>query len=837
MSDPVSRLNAALEGRYVIERELGEGGMATVYLADDLNHQRKVALKVLKPELAAVVGAERFLSEIRVTANLNHPHILPLHDSGEADSFLYYVMPYIEGESLRDRLDREKQLPVDEAVRIATEVADALQAAHEQGVIHRDIKPANILLSRGRPLVADFGIALAVGAAGGSRLTETGLSVGTPYYMSPEQATGDQGLGPPSDTYALACVLYEMLIGDPPYAGSTAQAVLGQIIAGEPVSAADKHRSVPSNVDAAIRKALEKLPADRFSGASDFAAALGDPLYRHGGGARSPDVPAGPWKRLSIVTTTLTAAAVAVALWGWLRPPPLTHPVRFAIPVPGGFEGSEGGEPPPLAISADGRVIVYGESGLLMRRALDQESAQPLVGTEGATSPFLSPDGAWVGFFQNGEFRRMPSEGGVITQIGNTVVSDVWGADWGQDGFLFYGRAEQGMWRLPVGGGAPEPITTLAEHPDENIHTWPQSLGGGSLLLFSAIGTSGKWHDSKVVLKDLTTGDRYTVIEGGAFGHYVPSGYVVYVDEDGTILAVPFDLGARSTTGEAFPVESGVRVGQWGGGAFFAVSDAGVLAFVRGNAWERHLHYWFDRTGRRLSQLGPPMTGAWGLEIEPGGRRVATSLPNNVNDDIHLLEEGMVTPRRLTFGAASEGWPAWSPDGARIAWQSDAGEGHGQRLWTTEVDAAGDPEILYESENSLYPRSWSPDGRWLALSEGSRDSGQDVYVVALNDPGTRIPIHATPSDEWDPQFSPDGDWLAYESNEGGTFQVYVVSFPDVGDPQRVSLVGGRAPHWASSGRRAVFLARLDPDGCDGAYGVQVRRRGHPAPLCRVRRIR
>ncbi len=207
MSDPVARLNAALEGRYTIERELGEGGMATVYLADDIKHERKVALKVLKPELAALVGAERFLAEIKTTANLQHPHILPLFDSGEADGFLFYVMPYVEGETLRDRIDREKQLPVDEAVGLASKIAGALQHAHEHGVIHRDIKPGNILIQGGEPVVADFGIALAVGAAGGSRLTETGLSVGTPYYMSPEQATGDQALGPASDTYALACVL------------------------------------------------------------------------------------------------------------------------------------------------------------------------------------------------------------------------------------------------------------------------------------------------------------------------------------------------------------------------------------------------------------------------------------------------------------------------------------------------------------------------------------------------------------------------------------------------------------------------------------------------------
>ncbi len=273
LSDPVPRLSAALEGRYAIERELGEGGMATVYLADDLKHERKVALKVLRPELAALVGAERFLAEIKTTANLQHPHVLPLFDSGEADGFLFYVMPYVEGESLREKLDREHQLSVDEALKITTDVAEALEAAHELGVIHRDIKPANILLSRGNALITDFGIALAVTSAGGDRLTETGLTVGTPHYMSPEQAAGEN-IDARSDIYSLAVMLYEMLVGEPPYTGRTAQVILAKRIK-DPIPSVRRLRDgVPASVDTTIQQALAAAPVDRFATTAEFTAAL-----------------------------------------------------------------------------------------------------------------------------------------------------------------------------------------------------------------------------------------------------------------------------------------------------------------------------------------------------------------------------------------------------------------------------------------------------------------------------------------------------------------------------------------------------------------------------------
>ncbi len=317
MAEPFTRLAAALADRYRLERELGAGGMATVYLAQDLKHDRRVAIKVLRPELAAVIGAERFLSEIRTTANLQHPHILALFDSGAADSFLFYVMPFVEGESLRDRLAREKQLPINDAVRIATAVAGALDYAHRHHVIHRDIKPENILLHEGQALVADFGIALATSKAGASRMTETGMSLGTPHYMAPEQAMAEPTIDARADIYALGCVLYEMLLGEPPFTGATAQAIVAKILTAEAPSLSAQRRSVPPEVDRAVHRALERLPADRFATAAAFAAALGHPGAAHAGaahaGAATPRAPGERGSRRFVLPGIGLAIALAVA--------------------------------------------------------------------------------------------------------------------------------------------------------------------------------------------------------------------------------------------------------------------------------------------------------------------------------------------------------------------------------------------------------------------------------------------------------------------------------------------------------------------------------------------
>ncbi|MCH8255367.1 MAG: serine/threonine-protein kinase, partial [Gemmatimonadetes bacterium] len=418
MTDNLDRLKTALADRYTIEEELGAGGMATVYLAHDVKHDRKVAVKVLRPELAAVLGAERFVQEIKTTANLQHPHILPLFDSGEADGFLYYVMPFIDGETLRDKLNRETQLGIDEAVGITTAIADALDYAHRNNVIHRDIKPENILLHDGRPMVADFGIALALSAAAGGRMTETGMSLGTPHYMSPEQATAEKDLTNRSDIYSLGCVLYEMLTGEPPHVGGSAQAIIMKIVTDDARPVTELRKSVPPHVAAATTKALEKLAADRFETAKEFAAALTNPAFTLpttqaavvAGAAAS-----GPWNPLSIAATALTALMTVVAMWGWMRPEPPRLVTRQEI-VLGGFRQNLGAVRWGLAVAPDGSAIVYvdsvGTGSQLMLKQRDDVLSTPLSGTAGASGPFFSPDGAWIGFTADGKLRKVPRGGG-----------------------------------------------------------------------------------------------------------------------------------------------------------------------------------------------------------------------------------------------------------------------------------------------------------------------------------------------------------------------------------------------------------------------------------------
>src|SRR5688500_15015609 len=464
VSDVAGRLSAALAERYRTERELGAGGMATVYLAHDLRHDRDVAIKVLHPELGAALGSERFLSEIRTTARLQHPHILPLLDSGEADGLLYYVMPLVTGETLRTRLVRTRQLPVEEAVQIAREVADALGYAHGLGVVHRDIKPENILLQGGHALVADFGIALAVQSAGGARMTQTGLSLGTPQYMSPEQAMGERTIDARSDVYALGAVLYEMLAGDAPFAGSSVQAIVAKVLTEKPTALHTLRDTVPPHVEHAVFTALAKLPADRFASAAEFATALASvgPATVVSRAASTParSLRRDPrtWIALCAIAAALVLAAFPlgrrvaplpvsrqqVLLWRSSLPPALAPGARMVATQ--------------AAIAPDGSSIVYADSiatGLVLKRKLrDAAEATVMTGTEGALSPFFSPDGRWVGYLTvDRKLRKLPVGGGGSITLAENITQDYRAAAWLDDNTIVYGASNQELRRISADGG------------------------------------------------------------------------------------------------------------------------------------------------------------------------------------------------------------------------------------------------------------------------------------------------------------------------------------------------------------------------------------------------
>ncbi len=809
MPEITARLSTALADRYKIERHLGEGGMATVYLAEDLKHERKVAVKVLRPELAAVLGAERFIQEIKTTANLQHPHILPLHDSGDADGFLYYVMPFIDGETLRDKLNRETQLGIEEAVSITTAIADALDYAHRNDVIHRDIKPENILLHDGRPMVADFGIALALSAAAGGRMTETGLSLGTPHYMSPEQATAEKDLSHRSDIYSLGSVLYEMLTGEPPHMGNSAQQIIMKIVTDTPRPVTELRKSVPTNVTAAVAKSLEKLAADRFESAAKFAEALGNPnftLPTTQALALAGERSSGLWKRVSIGVTAVATLLALVGIWGWLRTPTSSGtPTRVTISVPDGQQ--MGISSPRLAISPDGRTLVYYTDGLLHVRSLDSFDAVPLPGTEIAEDPVFSPNGQWIGFTGSAGFQKIAVEGGPVVSILDAPTR--LGADWSAEGNIVYvpGLGSSGLWLMADDGSGSHQITTVLDSALETAHTWPQLLPDGQSVLFTVIGPSGGWGDGSLVVQDIASGERGAVIERANYGRYVSTGHIIYAQADGTILAVPFDLGRLRVTGTPFPVASEVRVANWSGGASFAVSDGGTLAFVRGTSETRFLLNWLDRDGEVVRQLGPPLNGAF-QTVSPDGRRIAFELRQPNHNDIWLVDAASGAREQFTFESTEDESPVWSPDGQRIAYSS-AWTGQSRRIYVKPVDGSSEHVLIYTGKYHLHLTDWSPDGKWLAFYQFPPVTDADIWLVNTDGEGQLVPVVTTTGLQWRAVFSPDGRWLAYDSDESGRAEVYAVSFPELGSKIRISADGGAGPRWNGRGDELFYLS---PDG-------------------------
>ena len=814
MPDAAERLSTALAGRYRIERELGAGGMATVYLAEDLKHKRHVALKVLRPELAAVLGADRFVQEITTTASLQHPHILPLFDSGTADGFLYYVMPFIAGETLRDKLTREHQLGIDEAVRITAEVADALDYAHRHGIVRRDIKPENILLHDGRPVVADFGIALAVSAAAGGRMTETGLSLGTPHYMSPEQATAEKEITARSDVYSLGSVLYEMLAGNPPHVGSSAQQIIMKIVTEEAQPVTRLRKSVPPNVAAAVAKALERLPADRFGSAAEFAGALGNPAYATTVGTAvsyaGPSARSAGWRgRLSdpfvLVPSLLAVAAVAMAIYrapGGATPASVP-PIRFVLaatdstkPIPN--------FPWPAAISPDGGTVVYAvargaTNSMLYARRTDQLDAHPIPGTADASQPYFSPDGTWLAFEAGGKERKVRLDGSAPVTIADANGAN--GADWTLDDEIVLGAQGRfhGLSSVSAAGGEAVALTQPDTASGERDHLWPIAFPDGRAIVF--VIWSGSLASSQLAITSVGDGQVARLGIAGIRPLAVLDGVLVYVQADGAVMAVAVDARKKRISGRPIPVHDPVPVGfsnNGNSGAF--ISRGGALVTARGGARGKLVRVRRDGT---TEPILPDARAFAYPRVSPDERRIAVVASDGQQSDVWIFDRALSTFSRLTSAGTATS-VAWTADGSGIVFTA-GGAAARSAAWSQRASGGSPAELLFETPLLTPSAAIAPDGRSL-LVNSLQGNSWGSFRVPLDSERVARSYLAAGGQVAGLSFSPDGNWVAVVSDESGRYEVYVRSFPDPSSRIQVSVAGGGEPVWSRDGRRIYYRA-------------------------------
>jgi len=788
--DTIERLRASLADRYRIERELGQGGMATVYLAADLRHDRLVAIKVLHPDLAAALGGERFLAEIKTTARLQHPHILPLLDSGAADGLLYYVMPFIAGETLRERLTRERQLPIEDSVRLARDVADALEFAHGHGVVHRDVKPENILLQGGHALVADFGIALAVQQAGGQRLTQTGLSLGTPQYMSPEQASGERSIDARSDIYSIGAVLYEMLTGEPPFGGATIQAIVAKVLTERPASPRTVRDTIPPSLESAVLKSLAKLPADRFQSAGQFAEAiarsdLAAPLVDARRASSGPIVP-----RIGIGTAALL---LALAAGWWLghrdREPSVAWSSYTQLTDAAGVETSP-------SLSPDGESFAYtsnarGTWDIYVQRV---GGRNPIV-VAGDTSadelwPAYSPDGKQIAFTKRGVGIFVVGSTGESPRRLTTFGSN---PAWSPDGrTIAFGSEEVitpynvfnsgTIWVVDAGGGSPHQIAgdslSSAYEPawspsGRRIAAWINSGGQRDLVSFAPDGSGWRklTQDKAIDWAPVWSSDGRWIVfasdRGGTMG----------------IWRLPVDEKSGAATGSPEPVISGANVAM----DLPQISRDGSTLVVRAliesvNPVAVDFNASAAHTG--ASRLLQHRSGALiPVDVSPDGKWLALANYSEPQSDIFLMRADGTALTRLTDDAARDWEPRFTPDGKALTFWSNvtghyegyliqldgsgrvrltetaAGQGaafaafapDGKRLFVGSASPGGRAVIgtgpwpmkrtsgeelkgLDLPAGLLAPTRWSPDGRWLSgyvLDKGGAPHGYGVYDVAM----------------------------------------------------------------------------------------------------------
>jgi eukaryotic-like serine/threonine-protein kinase len=776
VSDPVARLQNALSDRYRIERELGRGGMATVYLAQDLRQERPVALKVIHPEVAATLGPERFLREIKLTANLRHPHIVPLFDSGEAAGQLWYTMPFVEGESLRQRLLREKRLPLDDALQIAGDVLAALAYAHEHGIVHRDIKPENILLEGGEAVLADFGIAQAISAAGSERLTRTGVAVGTLVYMSPEQAGGQEAVDGRSDLYSLACVLYECISGKPPFTGPNPQSIITQHLTAPPPPITSADGTVPPSVVQALDKALAKTPSERFDNAAAFAAALGT--------GKEAGTPWGGRRRIAL------AALAALVLLGLTFYAGRIAPGRAQSggTVASGFNRKltqltfgEGVEEWP-AWSPDGARLAYvaevnGFRQLFLRTIAGGAERRLSRDSRDHIQPAWSPDGQHLAFVQsrssggklepsdingwyqeNGEIWSLELANGRETKLIDNAFNPAYSPDGRRIAFDAPWAGARRIWIADAGGHNAPQITS--DSSEAVVHTSPRWSPDGTRLAFRRV---------EKIKSDIDVVD-------------LASQAVTRVTNDNVLDMDPV----------------------WapdGRYIYFASSRGGGL------------NLWRIGVGSGGQPTGSPeqLTTGAGDDVEPtvapDGSRVVFAV-RGLNSDLWRLPvvpttgqpRGAPEPVVMTTRVESRG--AWSPDGRSIAFNSDRlGE---MNIWLRGVADSSERQLTGGPGGDYQP-DWAPDARSIVFFS-ARDGNPDIWSVRLSDERL-TQLTSDPATDTNPFYSPDGQQIAFLSDRGGRSEVWVMG-ADGSSPRRLTSIGagGHFLRWTRDGKSIVFRA-------------------------------
>jgi len=857
-------------GPYEVQAPLGAGGMGEVYRARDTRLDRTVAVKVLPPDLAADSQfRERFEREARAISRLSHPNICTLHDVGHEGGIDFLVMEFLDGETLESRLAKGP-LKIDEGLQVGIQIASALDIAHRAGIVHRDLKPGNIFLlgSTGRTSATssgavsakllDFGLAkhaapaIAVSGVTGlpttppvttPSLTAQGTILGTFQYMAPEQIEGQEA-DARTDIFAFGAVLYEMFTGRKAFEGKTRASLIGAILKDEPPPLTRDQPLAPAALNRIVATCLAKEPEDRWQTMRDLLRELkwvadGTSSSESAAAASATSVNRSsstfghllPWA----VSAVLAIAAVAmVIVWApWRAAPPPPQPLRFSAELGADtilITQPVGGPGASLALSPDGALLAFvgqkagaATSQLYLRR-LGQLQATPLNNTDGARDPFFSPDGEWVGFFAGGSLKKVSVTGGASMTLCEIGAPNTRGGAWGEDGTIAFSTITSGrsvIKRLSESGGKPEALTTFAE--GEVTHRWPQMLPDGKGILFTASASASGQENGNLVVQS-PDGSRKVVQTGGYFGRYVrggsassagrdTGGHLMFIHE-GTLFAVPFDLDRLETTGQPVPAVEDVSSSSGTGGAHLALSRTGMFVFLQGQSTggEQPVS-WMDRQGKTTPLM--PAAKVWtNPKFSPDGRRLALEITDGTQDDVWVYDWARDTLTRLTFDAASDRKPVWTPDGRRIVFVSSRANNATPNLyWQMADGSTAAPQRLTESKNAQSPASWHPSGRYFAFGEidARGQSGLMILEMEGDDasgwkPGKTRPYLDDPTIyEVEPTFSPDGRWIAYMSNEVTQNDVFVRPFPDASAGKwQISTGGGNTPTWSRTKNELLY---------------------------------